>query len=141
MPSIDDIYEDNAPLKAEDLRGKYVTLTIRSAEPRTYDDGDRKLVLRFHKASRTLPLNRVNARTIADMHGGDFEQWADREITLYATTTEFRGNRVPCIRVKLPEIIRHPDDRLLLNPDPPIKDSHAALPGYSTADGDELSFS
>ena len=74
MPSIDDIYEDNAPLKAEDLRGKDVTLTIKAAEPKTYDDGDRKLVLRFHKASRTLPLNRVNARTIADMHGGDFEQ-------------------------------------------------------------------
>jgi hypothetical protein len=140
MPSIDDIYEDNAPLKAEDLRGKDVTLTIKAAEPKTYDDGDRKLVLRFHKASRTLPLNRVNARTIADMHGGDFEQWADRKITLYATTTEFRGNMVPCIRVKPPETVRHPDDRLLVNPDPPMKDSRAALRGYSADDENELPF-
>ena len=140
MPSIDDIYEDNAPLKAEDLRGEDVTLTIWSAEPKTYDDGDRKLVLRFHKASRTLPLNRVNARTIADMHGGDFEQWADRKVTLYATTTEFRGNRVPCIRVKPPETVRHPDDRLLVDPEPPIKDSRAALRGYSADDEEELLF-
>ena len=140
MPSIDDIYEDNAPLKAEDLRGKDITLTIKVAEPKTYDDGDRKLVLRFHKASRTLPLNRVNARTIADMHGGDFEQWANRKITLYATTTEFRGNRVPCIRVKPPETVRHPDDRPLVDPEPPIKDSRAVLRSYSADDEEELPF-
>ena len=140
MPSIDDIYEDNAPLKAEDLRGKDVTLTIKAAEPKTYDDGDRKLVLRFHKASRTLPLNRVNARTIADMHGGDFEQWADRKITLYATTTEFRGNMVPCIRVKPPESVRHRDERPLVDPEPPMKDSRAVLRSYSADDEEELPF-
>ena len=44
--------------------------------------------------------NRTNARTIAELYGPETNDWRGRHITLFPTTTDFRGASVDCIRVR-----------------------------------------
>ncbi len=92
-------------LAAEDLmdRGD-VTLTITGAgfEDATFDQGrkERVGVVSFKEAKRRLVLNKTNRDAIVSLHGWETDEWAGKQVTLYATTTKFGSKRVPCIRVR-----------------------------------------
>jgi hypothetical protein len=60
-----------------------------------------KLVLSFKESEKTLVLNTTNARTIANLYGKDFEEWAGRRIALYATEVDFAGKTVMAVRVRI----------------------------------------
>jgi len=89
-------------LKASDLQGKDWTLTIdgQSMENLGEPDEPAKSVLHFKNAKKGLVLNRTNAETIAAMHGYDSDAWVGKEITLFATTTLFKGRTTDCIRIR-----------------------------------------
>jgi hypothetical protein len=93
-------------LKASDLGGKPVVVTIKDArfEILKGTDGKEqgKVVLYFNKTKKTLPLNRVNWDSVADILGDDTDDWIGGKIELYPTTTEMAGKTVPCIRVRQP---------------------------------------
>lgn len=60
---------------------------------------DRCPVLYFQGQQKGLVLNRTNGKTIATMYGDETDAWMGKPIELFATTTEFRGETKPCIRV------------------------------------------
>lgn len=91
-------------LKAEDLGTTRPTGTIISVGLELVGNGAdqaQKLVAHFAEAGlKPLVLNKINSETIADLAGDeDYEGWVGARVQLYATTTEFQGKRVPCVRL------------------------------------------
>jgi hypothetical protein len=91
-------------LKAADLHDKRgnpvnVNVVIERIEMRDVGD-DHKPVVYFQGKERGLVLNKTNANNIAVMHSEDMDDWIGKEIQIYATTTDFQGKTVPCIRVR-----------------------------------------
>ena len=58
--------------------------------------------LRGHKP---LILNVTNSKSIAKLYGPYIEEWAGKEITLYASMTKAFGEMVECLRVR-PNVAR-----------------------------------
>lgn len=100
MPKLNDIFGGNF-LKADDLQGKSVTVTIESVEVKEFDDG-KKLILRFVGKDKGLVCNRTNASIIEEVTGSsDTDEWEGRKIVLIVKKVEFQGKLVPAIRVSL----------------------------------------
>lgn len=95
---ISDIY--STCLKAADLNGQDLTVTIDGGEVRTLDDGKRKLLIKFRELQQPLLLNVTNARQIARLHGEEVTLWKGKQIILYRTVTMFGSREVDCIRVR-----------------------------------------
>ena len=88
-------------LKAADLDGKAVTMTIESVVQEELDE-QVKAVVYFRGKSKALVLNATNYDAIADNHGVQTDDWPGAEIELYPTTVPFKGKVVPCVRVRIP---------------------------------------
>ena len=91
-------------LKAEDLQGKAVRITIERVELEDFKSSDgkaeRKLVVHFSGKEKGLVLNRTNADTLAEIFGDqDYDNWVG-PVVLFPDMTTFGGKRVPCIRIK-----------------------------------------
>ncbi len=93
-------------LKAADLNGKPVTVTIERAsyEALKTPDGkeNSKTVLYFVGAKKALPLNLTNWDSVAEVCGEDTDDWHGCKIELYPDTTAMAGRTVDCIRVRAP---------------------------------------
>jgi hypothetical protein len=91
-------------LKAEDLQGRDITLTIRGAELKTFkDDGagaDKKLAVQFLKTDKELICNKTNREVISTLYGDDTDHWIGQRITLYPTRVAFQGKMTNAIRVR-----------------------------------------
>ena len=100
-------------LGAHDLNGKDAILTILSVSIETLktDRGDeQKPVMRFEETKavaeknrskeQRMVLNKTNAKTIADLHGSEVNDWAGKRITLFPTTCQSFGDTVECVRVR-----------------------------------------
>jgi hypothetical protein len=87
-------------LKAADLNGQDLMVTIKGGSVRAVDDGKRKIFLEFEETGAPLALNVTNARTIARLHGEEATQWKGKQITLFPTTTQFGAREVDCIRIR-----------------------------------------
>lgn len=101
-------------LKAADLQGRDVTLTIRrvSLDELTRQGGSKEMkpVVYFKetadKAQRTgqdekrLVLNKTNAHSIRDLYGPETDGWAGKRITLYSARVTFGRQTVDAIRVR-----------------------------------------
>jgi len=96
---LNEIFTSNS-LKAQDLKGREVTVTVSGYEAVDFDDG-KKLVLSFQESDRTLVCNKTNGSTIGGLYGTNLDNWIGKKITLFPTQTDFAGKQVPCIRVKL----------------------------------------
>jgi hypothetical protein len=86
-------------IKAMDLGGKDVTLTIESVALDELDgDGGKKVkgIVAFAGAKKKWVLNRTNALALKAMWGRETDAWIGHKVTLYPTTF----NDEPCIRVK-----------------------------------------
>jgi hypothetical protein len=91
-------------LKAEDLGTTRPTGTIISVGLELVGNGAdqaQKLVAHFAEAGlKPLVLNKINSETIADLAGDeDYAGWPSTRVQVFATTTEFQGKRVPCVRL------------------------------------------
>ena len=90
-------------LRASDLGSKRCTLTIESVMFVKLGAGmekEEKPVVYFRKHEKGLVLNGVNWDAVEFATGEpDSDRWPGHKIVLYATTTEFQGKRVACIRV------------------------------------------
>lgn len=102
MPKLSEVFQGGF-LKAEDLKGKAVKVTIDSVEVKKFEDGD-KILINFKGKDKALVANKTNCNLIAGTLGSDnTDDWEGREITLYVKRVEFKGELVPAIRVKLEE--------------------------------------
>jgi hypothetical protein len=88
-------------LRAADLNGKTVTVTMASVSMRDIGGGEPKPVLFFEGKDKGMVLNKTNASKIAELFGDDTEEWTGGQIALYEAMVSFQGNTVPAIRVRV----------------------------------------
>ena len=87
-------------LKADDLQGRRVTLTIASVTVETLGD-ESKPVVYFVGKDKGLVLNKGNGMMIAALAGTDeTDDWHGTRIRLYATPVQFQGKLVNALRVE-----------------------------------------
>lgn len=84
-----------------------VLVTITKIEPNvelTLRGGAKKKapLLHFKGAKKPLVMNRTNGDSIAKIHGKKPSNWIGKQIVLYVTTTNCKGETVNCIRIKGP---------------------------------------
>lgn len=95
-------------LKAEDLpEGAEVRLTIDRVEIETLEHGDGRkdrdaAVLYFKNKERGLVLNYVNGKRLTDAYGEESDNCIGQVVLLYRDTTQFKGQTVPCLRLRIP---------------------------------------
>ena len=92
-------------LKALDLEdGPQTVKVTKVVEEDVFDE--MKLVL-YSDADKALILNKINSTTVADLaESDDTDAWVGTPIELYASTVEFQGKRVPCVRIRAPKRTR-----------------------------------
>ncbi len=75
--------------------------TVVTIERITHQDfnGEQKPVLVL-RDSKDLVLNKTNLKIIARIHGNEIDDWSGKQIILYSTKVDFRGEFVPAIRVR-----------------------------------------
>lgn len=91
-------------LKADDLQGKPVIVSIASAEFEDIGQGrdkERKIILGFTGKEKRMVVNKTNASTIAKLYGDETDGWIGQKITLMPREVEFQGEMVLAIRVSL----------------------------------------
>lgn len=89
-------------IKAVDLKGKDVTLTIASIAAEEID-GKTKAVITFEGTKKQLVLNRTNAEAVKLMFGRETNDWLGKRITIYPATIQdaFGGGAdIPATRVR-----------------------------------------
>ena len=103
--NIDSAFPSNY-LKASDLGTSQPLVTIDRVEVEPVGrDREMKPVVYFRGKEKGVVLNKTNSNTIATVTGSrDTDDWVGCQIRLYATTTEFAGETVECIRVKAPGV-------------------------------------
>lgn len=122
----DKLFKPSPYLAASDLNGKDVTLTIDriTTEDVKSDHGSELCPVIFFKEikdkamqagkpERGMILNKVNGGrngTIAGLYGTETDNWLNQRITLFPTTTMYKGKMTDCIRIRpmIPAIPRKP---------------------------------
>ena len=99
--NIDSAFPSNY-LKASDLGTNAPVVTIDRVEIEPIGrNKEMKPVLYFAGKEKGVVLNKTNSNMIASLLGSrDTDDWHGCSIRLYATTTEFGGETVECIRIK-----------------------------------------
>lgn len=124
MVDINTIYKNNSDyLKAEDIGQDMWNVTIFSAEVKAWDNGDRKVVLAFNEIDKVMPLNLTNSRAIADIYGGDTDNWLGKEIMLFTMMVDYQGKMTPAIRVRAPQRASAPPQRRATPAADPARDA------------------
>jgi hypothetical protein len=102
MPS----WRDSIPskwLKAADLADKPHLVTIKKFSVETVGE-DKRPVVWFVEEEKGLGLNITNGKTIEMVCGSaDPAKWIGKRVVIYPTETDFKGERVDCIRVRAPK--------------------------------------
>lgn len=102
MANVDEVYgSGNNLLKAEDLKGRAIKLKISGCEILDFKEGGKKLALKFQGKEKGLVLNKTNSKIVSKYYGKDYDKWDGKEIEIFPTETEFNGQLVPCIRVRV----------------------------------------
>ena len=97
-------YDQSRFFRAEDLTQDKV-LRIKSVTEESIGQGpdqQKKLVVWFTNHPKGLVLNRTNNRTIRGAYGNDVAGWAGKLIVLFRTKTDFGGELVDALRVRIP---------------------------------------
>jgi hypothetical protein len=113
MTDIADIYPDKGQfLKAGDLQNRIVTVLINEVVIKEVGNGslrEKKPVAMFKGKNKGLILNKTNARVLRDLYGPRIEDWAQKKITMFPTTTDFPTAGTACIRLKAPKDYVRPE--------------------------------
>ena len=93
-------------LAASDFNGEPHTLTITGIEIEKMPDGTAKPSIWFSESAKPLLCNKTNAVAVANRYGVETSAWIGRPLELFPTTTDYKGQPTPCIRVRVPEAIQ-----------------------------------
>lgn len=100
MPHIDTMFDDPF-LKAAHLDGRDVTVTmLKVTQEAVGVDKELRPVLFVEQFAKGIVLNKTNARRIVGLYGPTTEDWTGKQITLFPTEAEFKGESVECIRIR-----------------------------------------
>ena len=90
-------------LKAADLQGKRVNVTIANVALENIGDDEGKAVVYFQGKDKGMVLNKTNANMIVEIAGTEeTNDWRGVTIALFTARVDFQGKRVDAIRVDLP---------------------------------------
>jgi hypothetical protein len=97
-------YDQSRFLRAEDLtQDKVLRIKLVTEELIGQGAGQKKkLVVWFTNDPKGLVLNRTNNRSIRGAYGDDVAGWAGKLIVLFRTKTDFNGELVDALRVRIP---------------------------------------
>lgn len=88
-------------LDAADLGGKDNIVTIKNvAFTEVGETKERKGALVLAEFDRPMVINRTNIKRLIKKLGGDTDQWIGKQITLYPSECDYKGDTVSCIRVR-----------------------------------------
>ena len=144
MPKLSDEFSSGS-LKAEELQGRDVTLTIRGAEIKIFkDDGggpEKKLAVQFAKTDKELICNKTNREIIATLYGDDTDEWLGKKITLYPTRVAYQGKMTNAIRVRewVPGAAAAPAPVAPVQPPPPPR-AEVNVGAAAAEDDDDIPF-
>jgi len=100
VTKVSDIFRGES-LKASDLKGKDVSVTIKSWDIKEFSASEKKIELYFTETDRSLILNKINANSIAkELQTEDLDKWSGATVVLCPDKTDFQGERVDCIRIR-----------------------------------------
>jgi hypothetical protein len=104
MANIEDFFPSKF-LRASDLKGKEITVTIDRVEPEEFEqDGVKrpKPVVHFRNSGiKPLVCNKTNSSRLATALGDkDTDAWAGKQVRLYPDMEEFRGQVHEVVRVR-----------------------------------------
>ncbi len=88
-------------LKAADLQGHEVRVRINGVTEADFDDGAKPAIL-FENKEKGMVLNNTNGLVLCDAFGDDAEGWIGKEVFLYPDKTNFKGEMVDCLRLRVP---------------------------------------
>lgn len=97
-------------LRAADLESD-ATFTIKKVDIETVgqgNDADEKPVVYFKETDKGLALNKTNANTIANLYGGETNEWVGKQVTLFPTEVDFGGKQTLAIRVRSKKPVQLP---------------------------------
>lgn len=92
-------------LKTADLNGHEVTVSISHVK---IDDvgqegqPESKPVLYFIGKEKGMVLNKTNSETLTLTYGDETDDWREKPVIIYPATTTYKGNMVPCLRLRVP---------------------------------------
>ena len=94
-------------IKESDLQGQARLLTIARVSMEAVDQSghDMKPVVFFQGAQKGMVLNVTNKNVIVLLYGQETDNWTGRQIELYPSQTDFRGDVVACIRCRAPQAV------------------------------------
>lgn len=90
-------------LKAADIpAGQNLNLHMSHVEIEQFDDGSTKPVLYFQGKEKGLVMNKTNSAIVKSAYGVETEAWEGKPVILVSTQTMFKGQEVPCLRLRIP---------------------------------------
>ena len=87
-------------LKAYDFVGGAKTLKIKGVKIEEMSDGKEKPALTFFEVDKSLVLNKTNGNVLVNLYGDDTDTWCGKPIQVFATSTDFAGKVVDCVRLR-----------------------------------------
>lgn len=103
---VNEVFPDTSKsLRAADLQGNEASVVISSYSIQNFGKNgadESKPVLTFEGKEKTLVLNKTNARCIEAAYGDELDDWIGKPIIMFPTKTDFGGDMVDCIRVRIP---------------------------------------
>ena len=112
-------------IKASDLQGRDIPLTMREVKFEKVGDDDQKPVLYFQGTEKGMVLNKTNANTIKIIYGVETSAWIGQQIVLYLMKVEFKGDLVDAIRCKAVVGVLQPPSNGGLQPTTPTEPAPA----------------
>jgi hypothetical protein len=104
--ALPDTYSELYPgrfLKADLLKGKKVTLTIKNVDIEELigenNKAAAKVIVSFAERPLELVLPKTNGECLRRMFGNNPHQWVGKRVTLFPSTTKFGRDTVDCIRI------------------------------------------
>ena len=94
-------------LKASDLQGHNISVTIGNVVTEDIGKGDEKLIIYFQGHKKGMVLNKTNANNIGILYGPETEDWVGQPIIIFEAMVDFQGKTVPALRIRGPQ----PKDR------------------------------
>ena len=113
--NVDQVYQKKW-VACSDLNGTEMRLEISQVTLEDLGTGDQvehKVAIWFRGAKKGCLLNVTNKNAIRKVYGGETDDWIGKQVVLYPAVTDFKGDTVECIRIKIPAGV-------VVAPNPPV---------------------
>lgn len=129
--NLNQLYPSNY-LKAEDLQGREVTVTIDRVVVEKLGQ-DEKPIMYFQGKQKGVVLNKTNATNIGSVYGGETTAWTGKKVTLFPAWVDFQGKSVQAIRIRpaFDQQAQAPQPAPVAAPPPPSSAMGVSLPNDS----------